>query len=139
MKRLMKFWIVLLALCFSVTALAVEADLKANSPAITALKQSMRARRDQLRTYLDSGAVGITSDGMFAVRDASSVPLPERQTVNSLVAAENQDRNALYIEIARVNGHPEWQAEIGNVFAQRWMEHAHPGWWIQQGGVWKQK
>ncbi len=138
MKHLMKLWIVLLALCFSAPALA-EADLKVSSPAITALKQSMRARHDQLRAYLDSGAVGITSDGMFAVRDASLVPLAERQAVSSLVATENQDRNALYIEIARVNGHPEWQAEIGATFAQRWMEHARPGWWIQQGGAWKQK
>jgi uncharacterized protein YdbL (DUF1318 family) len=138
MKHLTKFWFVLLALCVSAAAVA-QADLKVSSPAITALKQSMHARHDQLRAYLDSGAVGITSDGMFAVRDASAVPMAERQTVNGLVATENQDRNALYIEIARVNGHPEWQAEIGNTFAQRWMEHAHQGWWIQSGGAWKQK
>jgi len=138
MKRLMKFWLMLLALCVSVTALA-EADIKVNSPAITALTQSMQTRHTQLLPYLNSGAIGLTADGMFSVRNAGAVPLPERQKVNSLVAAENQDRTSLYIEIARVNGHPEWQAEIGNTFAQRWMQHAQPGWWIQRGGVWQQK
>ena len=138
MKYLMKFWLVLLAMCFSAAALA-ELDIKVSSPGITALKQSMHVRHAQLRTYLDSGAVGLTSDGMFAVRDAGSVPLAQRQEVNALVAAENQDRVALYAEIANANGHPEWQAEIRSTFAQRWMQRAHPGWWVQDGGVWKQK
>lgn len=138
MKHLSKLWFVLLALCVSTAALA-QVDFKVNSPAITALKQAMHARHDQLRPYLESGAVGIAADGTFVVRDASLVPLAERQSISGLVAADNQDRNALYIEIARVNGHPEWQAEISNTFAQRMMERAHPGWWIQSGGVWKQK
>jgi len=50
--------------------------------------------------------VGLTADGFVAVRDASAVPLSERQAVNALVTAENQDRRALYSEIARANGHP---------------------------------
>jgi uncharacterized protein YdbL (DUF1318 family) len=138
MKYLTKFWFVLFALCVSAASFA-QVDIKVSSPGITALKQSMHARHDQLRPYLDSGAIGLAADGMFVVRDAGAVPMAERQTVSGLVAAENQDRNALYIEIARVNGHPEWQAEISSTFAQRWMEHAQPGWWIQSGGAWKQK
>ena len=138
MKHLTKFWLVLLALCVSAAALA-EVDLKVNSPGITALKQSMHARHVQLRPYLDSGAVGLTSDGLFAVRDAGAVPLAQRQELNAMVAAENRDRNALYAEIANANGHPEWQAEIRSTFAQRWMQRAHPGWWVQSGGAWQQK
>ena len=57
---------------------------------------------------------------------------------SSDLAAENNDRNALYAEIANVNGHPEWQAEIRSTFAQRWIQRAQPGWWVQSGG-WKQK
>ena len=138
MKHLTKFWFVLFAICVSAEALA-EVDIQVSSPGITALKQSMHARHVQLRPYLDSGAVGLTSDGMFAVHDAGSVPLAQRQEVNALVAAENQDRNALYAEIANANGHPEWQAEIRSTFAQRWMQRAHQGWWVQSGGSWKQK
>lgn len=138
MKQLMKSWLVLFALCVSATALA-EADLKVSSPGIAALKQSMHARHEQLRAYLDSGAVGVTADGLFAVRDAGAVPLAQRQAVNALVAAENQDRNALYAEIANANGHPEWQGEIRSTFAQRWIQRAHPGWWVQSGNGWVQK
>jgi len=75
----------------------------------------------------------------FMLRDAGAVPLPQRQAVNALVAAENRDRNALYAEIANANGHPEWQAEIRSTFAQRWMQRAQPGWWVQSGGGWSQK
>jgi uncharacterized protein YdbL (DUF1318 family) len=55
------------------------------------------------------------------------------------VAAENADRAALYREIARANGHPEWEAEVRKTFAQRWIERAQPGWWVQRGGAWVQK
>jgi hypothetical protein len=99
----------------------------------------MRARHEQIRPYLDMGAVGVTANGLFSVRDAGAVPLAQRQTLNALVAADNQDRNALYAEIANANGHPEWQAEIRNTFAQRWMQRARPGWWIQGNRGWEQK
>ena len=138
MKYLAKFWFVLLAICVSAAALA-EVDLKVSSPGIVALKQSMRARHVQLRPYLDSGAVGLTADGLFAVRNAATVPLAQRQELNAMVAAENQDRNALYAEIAGANGHPEWQAEIRSTFAQRWARRAQPGWWVQDSEGWKQK
>ena len=45
----------------------------------------------------------------------------------------------LYAEIARANGHPEWQNDIQQTFAQRWISNAANGWWYQQGGSWKQK
>jgi hypothetical protein len=59
--------------------------------------------------------------------------------VNGRVAAENRDRNALYAEIANANGHPEWEAEIRSTFAQRWVQRAQSGWWVQGGGGWSQK
>jgi len=67
------------------------------------------------------------------------VPLAARQKVNALVAAENQDREALYAEIANVNGHPEWQAEIRSTFAQRWIQRAQSGWWVMTNNGWTQK
>jgi uncharacterized protein YdbL (DUF1318 family) len=76
---------------------------------------------------------------MIALRDASAVPLPKRQAVNALVAAENRDRSALYAEIAKANGHPEWESEIRSTFAQRWIQRAQRGWWVQRGGGWSQK
>lgn len=138
MKSLIKYIFASVALTFALNVFAA-ADLEVNTPGINAIKQSMQARHAQLAGHYNSGAVGITSDGLIAVRDAASVPLAQRQAVNALVAAENQDRNALYAEIAGANGHPEWQAEIRSTFAARWVQRAQTGWWVQSGGSWKQK
>jgi uncharacterized protein YdbL (DUF1318 family) len=131
----------LLALLLGVATLgfAQQGDLEINTPAIAALKQSMQQRHAQLAPLYASGAVGIARDGTVALRDASSVPLPQRGQVNALIAAENADRAALYREIARANGRPEWESDVRNTFAQRWIERAQPGWWVQGPGGWVQK
>ena len=116
-----------------------QADLNVNSPAISAIQSRMRSRHDQLRPHYDSGAVGLTANGLVTVRDAGSIPLAQRNAVNALVADENKDRNALYAEIARANGRPEWQSDIQETFARRWISNAASGWWYQQGGNWQQK
>lgn len=119
---------------------AGAADLDISTPAINALRASMQARHAQLLPHYQSGAVGLTRDGLVALRDANAVPLAQRAAVNALVKAENQDRLALYREIARANGHPEWEADIRATFAQRWIERAQPGWWYQgAGGGWARK
>ena len=118
---------------------AAQGNLEINTPAISALQTSMQQRHAQLAPLYGSGAVGFAADGNIVLRDASSVPLPQRGQVNSLIAAENNDRAALYREIARANGHPEWENDVRKTFAQRWMDRAQGGWWIQSGGNWKQK
>lgn len=116
-----------------------EADLDVNTPAITAVKASMTARHTQLLPHYNSGAVGLTKDGAIAVKDATAVPLRERGGINSLVSAENADRTKLYKEIATANGHPEWEGEIRQTFALRWIEKAQAGWHYQSGGDWVKK
>ncbi|HEX9179147.1 MAG TPA: YdbL family protein [Burkholderiales bacterium] len=139
MIRISRIWILFLLLAAPLAALAA-ADLEINTPAINNIKGSMQARYGQLAPHFASGAVGLTRDGMVAVRDANLVPLANRQAVNTLVSAENQDRAALYREIARANGHPEWEADIRATFAQRWIERAQSGWWYQAPtGAWSRK
>lgn len=118
---------------------AACADININSPAINALQSNMKTRHESLKPFYNSGAIGLTDDGFITLRDAKSVPLKDRNQLNSLIAAENNDRKALYAEIARANGHPEWQDDIQQTFAQRWISNAAKGWWYQQGGSWKQK
>ncbi|MEK6591986.1 MAG: YdbL family protein [Pseudomonadota bacterium] len=131
--------LIALALEFSGQALA-QANLEINTPAIAGLQSGMQQRHLQLAGFYASGAVGLTRDGSIALRDANAVPLPQRQQVNSLIAAENQDRAALYREIARANGKPEWESDIRATFAQRWIQKAQPGWYYQNaGGVWTRK
>jgi len=122
-----------------VPAARAQADFDISTPAIDRLKASMKERFEALRPYYESGAVGLTADGLVTVRDPKLVPLAERNRVQALVAAENRDRNALYAEIARANGHPEWEAEIRETFARRWVANARSGWWYRSGGGWRQK
>src|SRR5574340_462544 len=132
-------WMIVALVWMPLQALAA-ADLEINTPAISQLKNAMQSRHGQLAGYYASGAVGLTRDGLVALRDASAVPLAQRQAVNGLVAAENQDRQALYREIARANGHPEWEEEVRTTFAQRWVQKAASGWWYQNhGGAWVKK
>jgi uncharacterized protein YdbL (DUF1318 family) len=118
-----------------------QADLQISTPAVTALRESLRQRyRDHLKSYFASGAIGLSRDGLIALRDANAVPLAQRQQVNALIAAENQDRAALYREIAAANNHPEWESEIRGTFAKRWSERAPAGWYYQDAsGIWVRK
>ena len=123
-----------------ITPAHAKADISVNTPAIRQLQASMEKRHKQLAPYYNSGAVGMTRDGEITLRDQKLVPMQERKTVKGLVAKENRDRSALYKEIARANGHPEWEAEIRSTFATRWVSNAPGGWWYQnKQGAWKQK
>jgi len=116
------------------------ADISVNTPAIRQLEAGMEKRHRQLAPYYNDGAVGMTADGLIAIRDQKLVPLQDRNRVKGLVADENRDRAALYREIARANDHPEWEAEIRGIFARRWVDNAPAGWWYQGAqGNWKQK
>ena len=116
------------------------ADLNIDSPAIRKLTASMKKRFRSLEPAFKSGALGYTKDGLVALRDPKLVALKERNTLKKRVAAENKDRNSLYREIAKANGHPEWEKDIRATFARRWVANAPKGWWHQDAkGKWKRK
>ena len=138
MKKLLLSLLVTVSL-FAANWAAAGADLEVNTPAISALKVSMQARHSQLSPFYGAGAVGLTKDGMIAVKDAAAVPLSQRGSLSGLVSAENADRTSLYKEIATANSHPEWQNEIQSTFAGRWIDKAQSGWWYQSGGGWVKK
>ncbi len=118
-----------------------SANIDVSTPEIRAITASMQQRFGQLEKYFASGAIGLTADGLIEIRDVNAVPLAERALVKRLVSEDNRDRNALYAEIAKANGHPEWEPDIRRTFARRWIERgAKPGWYYQDsGGNWVQK
>lgn len=121
-------------------AWAQSPDIDISSPAINRLKSAMQARHQQLTPYYNSGAVGMTSNGLLAVRDPKAVSLKDRGVVSQLITVENADRNALYGEISQANGHPEWEREVRTIFDKRWVANAPGGWWFQNAnGDWVQK
>lgn len=139
MKKSLIAFTLMVATLLSAPFVQAAADLEISTPAILTIKNSMQARHNQLAPHYGSGAIGLTRDGMVALRDAAAVPLAQRQNVSSLVAAENTDRNALYKEIATANGHPEWEAEVRSTFAQRWIQKAQSGWYVQEASGWAKK
>ncbi len=120
-------------------AQAAGPDININSPAINAIQAKMKTRHTSLKAYYSTGAIGLTENGLVTIRDAKAIPLKSRNAVKGLVADENKDRSALYAEIARANGHPEWQSDIQATFARRWVSKASSSWWYQSAGSWQQK
>jgi len=119
---------------------AGQANIDISSPAISRLRGSMSQRQRSMDPFYRSGAVGFANNGMVTLRDASAVGLRDRARVKKLVADENRDRAALYREIARANGHPEWENDVRNTFARVWREEARGGYWVQHAnGSWGPK
>ena len=132
--------LILLATFTGASPAFAQANLEINTPGIAAIQGSMQKRHAELAPLYTSGAVGLTRDGNVALRDPAAVPLAQRAAVNTLVAAENQDRSALYREIARANNRPEWEGDIRSTFGQRWIDRAQPGWFTQNAaGAWVKK
>ena len=116
---------------------AQNVDFNASSPQIEQIKARMASRFGELRPFLDSGAIGLTADGLIAVHDANAASLADRARMNQLVSAENKDRKARYQAIADANNQPGWAGQIQKTFAERWISQAQSGWWYQSGGSWK--
>lgn len=130
----------LLAVMLCSSYVLAQANLEINTPGVAAIQGSMQKRHSELAPLYASGTVGLTRDGNVALRDPAAVPLAQRAAVGGLVAAENQDRAALYREIARANSKPEWEGDIRNTFAQRWIDRAQAGWYYQNAsGAWARK
>jgi len=120
---------------------AQQVEIEINTPQINAIKARMANRqKQQLDPLFDAGAIGFGADGLVVVRDRAAVPLSERRSLESVVADENRDREAVYREIAVANGHPEWEKEIQDTFAKEWVKNARKGWYYQDAsGAWRQK
>ncbi len=117
---------------------AVKFD--ADTPAVHKLQAAMKQRHAQLKPFYESGAIGFTQDALVGIRDLNAASLKQRGQLKNLVSAENKDRNQLYKEIARANGHPEWEKDVRDTFAKTWIGNAGKGWWYQKAqGDWVQK
>jgi uncharacterized protein YdbL (DUF1318 family) len=118
-----------------------QPDITIKTPAIQAIQARMASRFDAtLRKGFDLGALGFSKDGLVVLRDPGSLELKDRVGMQSAVADDNRDREAVYKEIAVANGHADWERNIRSVFAKQWVDSARGGWWYQDSaGSWKQK
>ena len=139
--RLLRSLLLLAAFMFSSGAVAEATnEININSPSVNTIKKSLADRFTALRMHFESGAIGLTHDGMIALRDANLLAAEPRAAVEALIGDDNHDRATLYREIARVNGRPDWEANLRKTFAERWIHRAPPGWFYRDsGGNWIRK
>jgi uncharacterized protein YdbL (DUF1318 family) len=124
-----------------VPAAFAQEETSVSTPAIRALKESMKARFAALKPYFDGGNIGETNKGMLDVRDETGLNLQAKAALRNLVKDENGDRTKLYAEVAKALNIEASQIEkIQKIFAAEWAKSAAVGWWIQQeDGAWIKK
>jgi len=96
------------------------------------LRRQMAARLPAIDAMKTSEAVGENNRGLLEVRAAG------KADAASLVAEENQDREAVYALIAKETGAtPE---SVGHARAKQIAANSRPGVWVQdESGAWKKK
>jgi uncharacterized protein len=124
--------------------LAVELS---SMPEVLKAYDQMRSHLPRLTQLFNSGALGLSNQGLVSVREKSKVT-PQDQ---ALVDSENQSRKVVVSSMAKailkLNKQKESSAALNQVlpkaaatFADSRREEAKPGWWVQlENGRWVQK
>ena len=120
---------------------AAQIDIQVSTPAIRALKDSMKARFPQLKPFYDKGNVGESNMGFLENRDLGNLGLKDKADLSRLVEQENKDRKDLYSEIMKANKFgPDVLPQIQKIFANSWRDQSQTGWWVQKDtGEWVKK
>ena len=110
-----------------------QIDIEVTTPAIRALKDSIKARFPQLKPFYDKGNVGESNTGFLENRDLGNMSLKEKADLSRLIEQENKDRKDLYAEIMKANKFgPDVLPQIQKIFANSWRDKSQSGWWIQK-------
>jgi uncharacterized protein YdbL (DUF1318 family) len=124
MKLMLRFLVLFSFLSLGFVARAAADD-------VADAKQRMIARQGEVATLKTSGAVGENNRGFLEVRGQAG-------NAASVVAAENQDRQVLYAEVARRAGTSA--EEAGRARARQIFAQSAPGVWVQrEDGTWQKK
>ncbi len=118
-----------------------QIDIEVTTPAIRALKDSIKARFPQLKPFYDKGNVGESNTGFLENRDLGKMSLKEKADLSRLIEQENKDRKDLYVEIMKANKFgSDVLPQIQKIFANSWRDKSQSGWWIQKdSGEWEKK
>lgn len=141
LARLGRLALLSLALLGSPAASAeAEGEFQVDSAAVVAISKSLAFRYAQMKPYFQEGVIGFTHDGLIALREANELTKDLRAEVELFIAEDNKERRALYREIARANGHPDWESKFQFVFADRWIRRSPVGWYYRDSsGNWIKK
>ena len=94
-----------------------------SNPTIRALKETMKARYNEMKPYYVRGTLREGDDGYVAAKTTEGLGLKERRDLTSLVDAENRDRKKLYAEVAKaLNIDPTQTNRVAEIFAKEWQK-----------------
>jgi hypothetical protein len=97
--------------------------LTVSNPTIRSLKQRMKARYAQMRPFYGKGMLKEENSGYVSLGNTAGLGLKEKRDLNSLVSAENSDRQQLYLEIAKaLKIDPSQVNRIAEIFAKEWQK-----------------
>ncbi|MCH8204486.1 MAG: DUF1318 domain-containing protein [Candidatus Hydrogenedentes bacterium] len=125
LHRTLQYW--------SPIQVAYAAELKDTSPRVTQIAKKMKGRFPEVAAIKATGAVGETNRGLLQLQRPGLISdAEETNRVQRIIAAENEDRKALYKEIARLNG--DLNLDVGKVeriYALQRLERAKSGEYYQ--------
>lgn len=118
-----------------------QEETTVSTPAIRALKESLKNRFTALKPFFERGNVGENNKGLVEIRDEAALNLKDKANLRNLVREENGDREKLYAEVAKALKIEASQiSRIQTIFAENWIKSASSGWWVQQeNGQWVKK
>jgi len=109
-------------------AYAAESKMKEDSAGIKEYAEKMRARQPDIAKWKEKGVICEDNRGYLSLREGSVSDPKEKNEVQKLIAAENDDRKAMYRQIARESASAEVTlTSVENVYAQRRLERAKSG------------
>ncbi len=114
---------------FSPVRTAYAAELKSSSPTVTEIAKRLRERFEKLELLRKGGCLGENNNGYVELRPCDLLKDREaKHDAQQLVASENGDRKALYMEIARLNKEDSVTLSlVERVYAERRLERAREG------------
>ncbi len=107
----------------------VHAQVKEDSARVKQIATSMRARNADVEAAKKTGAVGENNRGFLElVKPDAIADADKKNEIQRTIAAENDDRKALYQEIARLNSDQNMTVStVERVYAQKRLERAKSG------------
>jgi len=112
---------------------AYAAEMKSSSPVIKRIAERMKERHTELEKLRANGCVGENNRGYVEMRDPDV--LKEEDDLKrgqQLVDDENDDRKALYKEVAGLNKDQNLTvAQVERIYAQKRLERGKPGYVFQ--------
>ncbi|MEK7793401.1 MAG: DUF1318 domain-containing protein [Candidatus Hydrogenedentota bacterium] len=112
---------------------AYAQELDESSPRVKQIADAMRARNADVEKAKKTGAVGENNRGFLELKKSELLSGSEEvNSVQRLIAADNEDRKALYQEIARLNKANNVDVStLESVYAKKRRERAQPGELVQ--------